>query len=148
MIYLLETIQLIAVIVLFVLVKRQEKVIKGKDKEIEALQKELDSIKFNISKEEVKLTEDSLKVNGDTLPILLKIKRNYALSKTDKTCLLVFLITFMKNVKTELIFKVSITKKYTYNEACDIIIDYIKRPLYTEDQIKDVLNAIFWLITK
>ena len=87
-------------------------------------------------------------MNEELLPTLKKIQVNYSISKTDKLKLLDFLVVFMTNINREIIYKVNVSRKFTFKEASDVIINYIKRPLYTDKQIVDVLDSIYYLITK
>ena len=145
---LLDVIQLICVIIIFLCYYRERKNGKERQLEIDELNRELDTLKYNIAKEEIKLSEAALKINEELLPTLKKIQVNYSISKTDKLKLLDFLVVFMTNINREIIYKVNVSRKFTFKEASDVIINYIKRPLYTDKQIVDVLDSIYYLITK
>lgn len=145
---LFEIIQLACVITLFIIILYQRKDLNIKNDEINELKCELDKLRFEVCKSEIKLTEELLELNKKLLPIMEKIKRNYSISKTDKLCLLEFFVLFMQNIKRSVIYKVDISIKFTYNEAADVIISFIKNPIYTSEQVQDVLNAIYYLLTK
>ena len=58
----LDIIQLVAVIILFIITIKQKKELNDRDLEIHALSVELDTLKLNQSRQELKLTEIELQV--------------------------------------------------------------------------------------
>lgn len=144
----IEIIQFICVFILFAVTVLQYIGLRKKDSEILALNSELDTLRFNISKDEIKITEDILESNAMIVPILTKIQRSYAVSKSDKVKLLSFLVILLRNTDSALLNKVNVANKYTYKAATENIIHYIKNPLYTETQLIKVLNSVYYLITK
>lgn len=146
--HMIDIIQCVCVIILFAVVILEYIGLRRKDAEIKALNSELDTLRFNISKDEIKITEDILQSNSAILPVLTKIQRSYAVSKSDKIKLLSFLVVLLRNTDSALLNKVNVANKYTYKAATENIIQYIKNPLYTEHQLVKVLNSVYYLITK
>lgn len=144
----LDLIQLVAVIILFIVTIKQKKALQDRDREIQALDTQLDTLKMEQSRFEFKLTEEQLKINTQVLSILNKIQRNYAISKTDKLKLISLLINMMRNIDISLLNKIDISKQYTYKVATEQIKEFINNPSYTVDQVVETLNALYYLITK
>lgn len=143
-----EVIQAISVIVLFIITICQSRRLNQKDNEIYDLKAEIDRLNYNICQGQIKLTEQLLSANKKIIPIMTKIQNNFKIGDKDKLYLLEFFILFMQNVKRDIIYKVDTSKKFTFKQATDIILDFTKHPIYTDEQIKDVLNSIYFLLTK
>ena len=79
---LLDIIQLVAVIILFILNIRQRNALRDKDLEINALSTELDNLKLASCRNDYKATELELKVNEEVISSLNKIQRNYQVYKS------------------------------------------------------------------
>ena len=148
MIFALDMVQLVCVIILFAVTIIQAIGLRRKTEDIEYLNTQLDTLEMNISRQEVKMTEEMLKSNTEILPILVKIQRNYAVTKSDKLKLLNFLFVLMRGTDANLLSKVNISKAFTYKQATECILNYIEKPQFTDTQIINVLNAIYFLITK
>lgn len=143
-----EVVQTILVIVLFIITICQSRRLTQKDSEIYDLRTEIDRLNYNVCKEQIKLTEQLLATNKKIIPIMTKVQNNFKIGDKDKLHLLEFFILFMQNVKRDIIYKVDTSKKFTFKQATDIILEFIKQPIYTDEQIKDVLNSIYFLLTK
>lgn len=146
--FIIQLLEVMAIVLLFIINISMAIKLKVKSHEIRVLSQDLIDLRVKVNKEEVKLTEDMLKCNTLVVNTLLKIKKNYQVNKTNKLVLLEFLILFMRNVDTQMIYKVDISKKFTYKDACNCILKYINSPEFTEKQIQEVLNSIYFLITK
>lgn len=144
----IDIIQLIGISVLFLVAILEFIGLRKKDSEIRDLNSELDTIKYNISKNETKITEAILESNAMIVPILTKIQRSYAVAKADKVKLLSFLVVLLQNTDVKLLNRITVSKKYSYKEATHNILQYIKNPMYTENQIIKVLDSVYYLITK
>lgn len=144
----LQVVEFIAVITLFIICYSLARKLKLKDEEISALNSELDGLKFSIARDEYKLTEDILRVNSLVVEMLKKVQSKYAIYKSDKLILMEFLILFMRNVDSTMIYKVNIGKKYTFKEATNSILKYIDKPEYTDKQVRAVLDAVYYLLTR
>lgn len=148
MLIFLEILQLICVVVLFVIVKRQEKSLRQKEEEIFTLNKEIEKLKLDISKRDANLSQDAIKINTEVFSILMKIKKNFSISKSDKLRLLDFLVVYMRSIDKSLLYKVNTSRKMTYKEATEFILEYLRRPLFTGNQVQGVLDSVFFLLTK
>ena len=144
----LDIIQLVAVIILFIITIKQKKELNDRDLEIHALSVELDTLKLNQSRQELKLTEIELQVFDEVKLTLNKIQKNYQIYKSDKIKLIKLLIIIFKYTDINLINKISVSKQYTFKEASECIINYIDKPMNTIEQLIETLNAIYYLVTK
>lgn len=145
---LLDIIQLVAVIILFILNIRQRNALRDKDLEINALSTELDNLKLASCRDDYKVTELELKVNEEVISSLNKIQRNYQVYKSDKIKLLKLLIIMFKYIDINLINRINVSKTYTYKKASEHIIRYIEKPMSSTEQTIETLNAIYYLVTK
>lgn len=145
---LLDIIQLVAVIILFILNIRQRNALRDKDLEINALSTELDNLKLASCRDDYKATELELKVNEEVISSLNKIQRNYQVYKSDKIKLLKLLIIMFKYIDINLINRINVAKTYTYKKASEHIIRYIEKPMSSTEQTIETLNAIYYLVTK
>ena len=144
----LDLIQIICGIILICIIYKLNRMNKYKNQEIFALNQELDTVKFNISKDEIKVQDDYLKISTIANNTLLKIQSKYSLSKSDKLVLIQYMNALTKIIDKELLSKIDISKKYSYKEATNIIISYINKPKYINSEIIEVLNVLYFLITK
>lgn len=144
----LDLIQIICGIILICIIYKLNRMNNYKNHEIFALNQELDTLKYNISKDEIKVQDDYLKISTIANNALLKIQSKYSLSKSDKLVLIQYMNALTKIINKELLSKIDISKKYSYKEATNIIISYINKPKYINSEIIEVLNALYFLITK
>jgi len=151
----MDIIQIVCALCLFIIIAIEFFELHKKDKEIKelnsdliALNSELDTLKFNMATQEVKITEEQLKVNSELLPVMFKIQRNYTIAKIDKLKVLNFLIVLMRDTKLNLLKIVNTNRKFTFKSSSDLIIQYIRKPLFTEKALTEVINAAYWIIVK
>lgn len=154
MIYIItNVIEIVSMIVLFITVHLLIKKLKIEkeiyNKDIESLNRELDTFRQNDSMKDIHRLIEVHKANSVLIDTLDKIKRNYTISKHDKIVIIQWLIVRL-NLEDDytLLSNINTSKKYTFNQAADIIKDYIKDSLKENISIQESLNAAFYLILK
>ena len=154
----LEIIQSVAVIILFIVLIKQNKEIFDKNKEISSLQQELDTIKYTECQDDYSNSIKEVQTLNLLKTTLDKINRNYRINNNDKIVLFLFLIRCLSNLDNDDIIKPSIkidlSKFDTYKLASEPLYKYIKtydkmNSFELPDKvISELLSATYYLITK
>ena len=119
------------------------------NEELASINEELEQYKRSTSLNEVHRLIEVHKVNSTLIDTLDKIKRNYSVSKKDKTVIMQWLIVKLcQEDDYTLLLNVNTGKKYTYPQAVNIIKEYIMTSLKDNISIKETLNAIVFLLSR
>ncbi len=119
------------------------------ERELDTITKELEQYKQSTSLNEVHRLIEIHKVNSALIETLDKIKRNYSVSKKDKIIIMQWLIVKLcQEDDYALLLNINTGKKYTYLQATSIIKEYIMKSLKNNVDIKETLNAIYYLLSR
>lgn len=124
-----------------------EKEIKALKERLKDKEKEYNDLTYEISRNEYNEVEKFNKNILLTKVTLKKIQKNYTVRKSDKLILIDFYHKLMNYTKKDiLIYDIKLGKKYTYKDATNVILNYLRNE--KSENLSDVLNALLYLIFK
>lgn len=141
-------IQFVCLIVCSACLIRLQIELKVKGKLIQQLEAKVDAQKHIIEKRDILKKNEAMDCELKTISTLIQIQNNYAISKTNKIMLVVYASMFIENYCTNRAYTKINFRKFTYKEATDIIIKFIKSNKQDISKRQEVLDALYFLITK
>lgn len=146
---LVKGIELICMVIMFGLVHFLYSKLKKEQKIIKELQDDLSSCKSTNTNKNFQQIIDQHKVDSMLLETINKIQKNYSVFKKDKIIIIEWIaVTFNSNNSYLLFNGINVAKKYTFQNACENIRDYILRKQNSEISLEETLSSLFYLITK
>lgn len=146
---LVKVIEFICMVVMIVLVYILNYKLKKEQKVVKELQDNLTSCKSANTNKNFQQIIDQHKVDSMLLEVLDRIQKNYNVFKKDKIIIIEWIAVTFNSDNSYLLFNgINVSKKYTFQNACENIREYILRKQNSEISLEEALSSLFYLLTK
>ncbi len=145
---LIKGIELICMIIMFILVHFLNRKLKNEKELTKKLQDDLSDYKSVDSNNNFQQIIEQHKIDSTLLESINKIQKSYNIFKKDKIIIIQWMIVTFNSNSYLLLNNINVSKKYTFQQACEIIREYVLRKDKSGITLEEVLNALFYLITK